>query len=106
MTQLQAFGFTLLCEALILLLLARHLPPTRVIWAALSASALTHPMAWYVALRLGPDDFAFGVLSIEIAVVLLEAAWYQHWLRAPFVQAFMWSFSANLASYALGWLID
>lgn len=79
--------------------------PLRVPGAAVLASVLSHPLAWSLALRLGPDDFPLGYWFIESGVWLFEAALYRGLLRCPWRQALAVSLAANLLSaLAGGWL--
>lgn len=105
MNQLQALGLTLACELPVMtLLLARSQPALRILFVTIGASCLTHPIAWRIASVLSPEEFVFGLWLIEVGVVLVEAAWYQFWLRAGFGKTLWWSLLANAISFGIGWL--
>ena len=74
----------------------------RATWAtALLASALTHPLVWFVfpALVEGTIGYAPMVVLAEIFAVAVEAAWLAHrGVRQPVA----WSTAANAASLAGG----
>jgi hypothetical protein len=115
--ELPALLLTLSCEVPLVLVLAQRLPPApahtpvprprwhRVLPAAISASALSHPLAWRMAAVLAADEYAVGLILIELAVWLFEASWYALWLRPGTVRALQWSALANGASFALGFLL-
>lgn len=109
--ELPALLLTLACEVPLVLLLAQRLPPAprphwqRVLPAAISASALSHPLAWRMAAVLAADEYAAGLVLIELAVWLFEASWYALWLRPGWGRALQWSALANGASFALGFLL-
>jgi hypothetical protein len=105
MTQLQAYILTLACEVPVMLVLARGLSSMRVLVIAVTASSLTHPVAWHIASILSPDEYSAGIWIIEAGVVLAEALWYWLWLRPDFARSLRWSALANAASFGLGWLL-
>jgi len=103
--QWYALGLTLVCELPVLLLLARAQPVMRVLVIAASASGLTHPVAWYAASVLSPDEYPIGIWLLESGVVLAEALWYQFWLRPGIARSLLWSLLANAISFGIGWLL-
>lgn len=108
MTAWQALALTLVCEVPLILLLAvrwRHLSRTRVALVAVTASCLTHPLAWRAAAALAPDMYRTGLWLIEAAVVAAEALWYLAWLRPGWRRATVWSLMANAASATMGMLV-
>jgi hypothetical protein len=65
---------------------------------AFGASALTHPVVWFVFPRFGMDWTPMAV-SAETFAVVVEALW----LRAFGVKrALLWSLLGNAASFGLG----
>lgn len=102
MNQLGALALTLLCETPVILWLARVYPKRRVLLAALSASSLTHPVAWHVGSLLSPVEYRSGLAVIETLVVLFEALWYWIWLRPRWPLALIWSLTANAVSFGVG----
>ncbi|MBL8359834.1 MAG: hypothetical protein JNN18_05015 [Rubrivivax sp.] len=74
----------------------------RASWAgALLASALTHPLVWFVFPALFEDALGYWpmVALAEVFAVGVEAAWLAHrGARRPLV----WSAVANAASVAVG----
>lgn len=98
-------GLTLACEIPVMLLLARSLPVMRVLVVSAGASCLTHPLAWYIASVLSPDEYVPGLWLIEAGVVLIEAVLYQLWLRSGFAKSLSWSLLANASSFGFGWLL-
>lgn len=104
---LWAFALTELVEAPIYLraLLARDDPERpfdRLLPAfavSLGASAITHPIVWFVMPRLIPHPYELMVAVAETLAVLVEAAW----LRAfGLRRALWWTLFANAASVLVG----
>jgi hypothetical protein len=71
-------------------------------WAAFGASAITHPLLWFVIMPLAPLTFGARVGLGEAFVVLAEAAYFRLGWRRP--HALTWSLVANAASFGLGLL--
>jgi hypothetical protein len=66
---------------------------------AFGASALTHPIVWFVAPRVFPSSYVLMVAVAEAFAVLVEAAW----LRAfGLRRALLWALFANAASVLVG----
>jgi len=66
---------------------------------AFAASALTHPIVWFVMPRLIPDPWLLMVLVAEAFAIAAEAAW----LRAfGLRRALAWAAFANAASVLVG----
>ena len=105
MTEFEALILTLACEVPVMLLLARRLPVLRVLPVAVTASLITHPIAWHMASILSPAEYRAGMAWIEGGVVLIEAIWYRIWLSRIFLQALAWSLAANAFSFMVGWLV-
>ena len=100
-----AFAFTQTVEAPIYVLATGNTRPMRERWAiALAASAITHPLVWYVipelCIELHPWLTGWWtVLVSELFAVLAEALW----LGAFRVQhAFFYALLANVTSFTLG----
>ncbi len=101
----RAFAFTEVVEVpiYVLLLGGRHR-----VARAFAASAITHPILWWVIPRLWPFGYWPYVVAGETFVVLVEAAW----IRATGHREPLWSrksplllsFAANAASAGLGML--
>jgi hypothetical protein len=110
---LLAFGFTQVIEAPIYTrALIERLPnrdPVFERWpsalgVALGASALTHPIVWFVIPTLypGPGSWLTMVIIAELFAITAEAAW----LRAFGLRASLaWAAFANAASLSLGLLL-
>ncbi len=94
---LGAFAFTQVIEAPIYARALRH-RPRRWLWA-LGASALTHPVVFFVVPRVWPGGYWSGVAVAEAFAVAAEAA-YLSALGVPLSLA--WSLAANAASAGLG----
>ena len=62
---------------------------------AFAASAITHPIVWFVIQPLWPGRFYQGVLVAEAFAVVVEALVLH---RAGVRRAWAWSLSANAAS--------
>lgn len=105
MSQLSAFGITLACEVPVILLLGRHQPMWRLVLIAVTASAITHPLAWKVASILATDEYRSGTLLIEAGVIVIEALWYRLWLPIKLRTAGFYSLTANACSFAMGWVL-
>jgi hypothetical protein len=70
------------------------------LWVAFAASALTHPVVWFV-FPLLDLPWLWMVLCAELFAWLAEAAWLRwHGVRRPL----WWSLLANGASLSLGLL--
>lgn len=108
---LLAFAFTQLVEAPIYTrALLERLPerePTFERWpsalaVALGASALTHPIVWFVMPKLIPGAWLTMVIVAEVFAITAEAAW----LRAfGLRRSLAWAAFANAASLSLGLLL-
>lgn len=109
MTQPLALLLTLLVEVLVVLAvvrLARGSGPGVGRWllVALCASLITHPLAWWAHAVL-PMPLWPRALTIEAAVVLVEAGLYRGLVPASVRKAFAVALLANGASFGLGvWL--
>jgi hypothetical protein len=94
---LAAFAFTQAVEAP---LYAAALRGRRGRWAwALAASALTHPVVWFVFPRVWPGGYGHQVLAAEAFAVTAEAVWLGA-LGVP--RAAWWALAANGLSAGLG----
>ena len=109
MSQLVALLLTLSIEAIVVLALvtlARWRPPGAGRWfiAALCVSLVTHPVAWW-AHGVLPLPLWPRALTIEAAVIAVEAALYGRLLPAPALRALTASAAANGVSFGLGALL-
>lgn len=100
-----AFAFTQAVEAPLYVLAQKNMRPMPERWAiAFAASAITHPLVWYVIPELGVEIHPaiagwWSVLLSECFAVLAEALW----LRAFRVEhAFFFALLANVTSFTLG----
>ena len=74
----------------------------RAIAIAFAASALTHPIVWFVMPRLIPGDYLTMVAIAEAFAVLAEAAWMRAFgLR----RALLWALFANASSLCIGLIL-
>ncbi len=105
MNQLAAFGVTIACEVPVILLLVRQQAVWRLALIAVTASAITHPLAWKIASLLTTAEYRSGVLLIEAGVIVIEALWYRLWLPTRLRTAFFYSLTANACSFAMGSII-
>lgn len=103
MNQAQALALTLACETPLACWWLREHPLARTAFAAMAASALTHPAAWHLASRLSPSQYRAGLWWIEAAVVLVEAVVFRLVLRLAWPRALAVSLAANALSMAVGW---
>jgi hypothetical protein len=69
-------------------------------WLAFMASALTHPVVWFVLPRFGMPYPAYLIVAVAYAVGLEEVWAWRFGVRRPLV----WSLVANGASFGLGLL--
>lgn len=69
---------------------------------AFGASALTHPIVWFVIPRLFPHSYWLMVAIAETFAVVTEALYLR--LGFDVERALLWSFLANAASAGLGLL--
>ena len=118
-----AFCLTQLVEIPIYLTAARKFPASRRWCFAAGASAITHPVVWFVfpwefnhGIQIAPTElpmvwFSFGwesspylavVLAAETFAILTEALWGRLF-HVP--SPFRWSLLANLSSIAAGLLV-
>lgn len=106
MSQLTALLLTLLIEAAVVLALVRRRPPGPARWlvAALCASLITHPLAWWAHGAL-PLPLWPRALLIEAVVIAIEAALYRGLAPAPWPWALGVSAAANGASFGVGVLL-
>lgn len=73
--------------------------------AALLATTLTHPVAWWLNQVLQGVPYPPRVAALELVIVLVEAGVYRAVARLPLRRALLVSFVANATSYALGMVI-
>ena len=66
---------------------------------AFAASALTHPIVWFVMPRLIPDNWLTMVIVAELFAITAEAAWMRSF-KLP--RALAWAGFANAASVLVG----
>lgn len=72
-------------------------------WAgAFGASAITHPVVWFVIFPLLRVGYAERIVVAELFAVLVEALWLRVALKRP--RALGWSLAANGLSFGLGML--
>lgn len=69
---------------------------------AFAASALTHPVVWFVIFPGLPVGYVEKVAVAEVFAVLVEALWLRGALKRP--RALAWSLAANGLSFGLGML--
>lgn len=70
---------------------------------AFGASAITHPIVWYVAVLSGWDaPWAVRVSVVETFAVVVEALWFGVTFGAR--RGLVWSLVANATSFSLGLL--
>ncbi|PRP93951.1 hypothetical protein [Enhygromyxa salina] len=108
---LLAFGFTQLIEVPIYIrALLERLPnrePVCQRWPvalaiAFGASAITHPIVWFVMPKLVPGSWLAMVIVAELFAITAEAAW----LRAfGLRRSLAWAAFANAASVVIGLLL-
>jgi hypothetical protein len=95
---LRAFLFTQLVEIPIYVRGLRCSP-----WVAFGASALTHPIVWFVFFSpRWQTSYATRLVSAELFAWLVEAAYFR--LGFGRRRAWLWSLIANGSSLALGLL--
>lgn len=66
---------------------------------AFAASALTHPIVWFVMPRLIPDNWLTMVIVAELFAITAEAAWMRSF---GLPRALAWAGLANAASVLVG----
>jgi hypothetical protein len=95
---LRAFLFTQIVEMPI------YVRGLRCSWvAAFGASAVTHPLVWFVFFSpRWQADYATKLVAAELFAWLAEAAYFRLLWRRP--RALLWSLLANAASLGLGLL--
>lgn len=102
------FAFTLTQAVEVPIWMRAHAKPLRTA-KAFGASAITHPLLWWIFMPMWQGSYWSSVAFGEALVIAIEAAY----ARALGVKhPLAWSFVANLAStavgfavyYALGWI--
>lgn len=73
---------------------------TRSLRIGFLASAMTHPIVWFV-FPLLPTPYWVMIALAETFAVIAEAAWL-HFNGLPRTRAFLWSLLANATSVAFG----
>jgi hypothetical protein len=71
-------------------------------FAAFGASAITHPILWFLLFPLLPVPYVWRVVIGEAFAFLVEAAYFAYVFRRQ--RALLWSALANGASFGLGLL--
>jgi hypothetical protein len=104
MSWLVAFAFTQAFEVPIYLWVMRRqaveLSTLGRLLVAFGASALTHPIVWFVLPRLQSTLGYWGYVAVaEVFAVLVEAAYVA---RFGVERALLWAFVANAASASIG----
>ena len=102
---LNAFLLTQIVEMPIYVFgMGKEKPLTTRLAVAFCASALTHPIVWYIFPMLRPSGMSFITMAVaaEIFAVGVEAL-YLHWCRMP--RPLLWAFLANAISVSIGLLI-
>ncbi len=104
-----AFGITITAEFIVYLLFIRKKPLNLLIYAVI-INAITHPIAFYVYNNIWyqadiNNSFNIYFLIIEIVVFLAEVLPVKLLLRTSFKMAVLISFSANLITASLSFLI-
>ena len=69
---------------------------------AFGASAITHPIVWFVIPRLSPYRYRTTVILAEIFAIIVEAVYLRK--AAGLKHAWLWSLAANLTSVTLGFM--
>lgn len=103
-TQTSAFFMTLAIEVPLASVLAtlRSVSWMRGFFAAIVASSLTHPVAWWITQRLGPDEYQAMLWVIEAIVCLVEALVFMRILRMRWGTSLALSVIVNAASAVTG----
>ena len=66
---------------------------------AFAASAITHPVVWFVMPQLVPERYLLMVGAAEAFAVLVEAVWLRAFGLRP---ALLWALFANATSLTVG----
>lgn len=103
MTWLPAFVLTFAIEVPLALVVLGARP--RVAAAAVAATAITHPLLWFVLVPELPGRFAARAIAGEAIVVAIEAVVYMAALRLRPAHALAASAFLNGASYLVGLVI-
>ncbi|MBL8954441.1 MAG: hypothetical protein JNK82_26925 [Myxococcaceae bacterium] len=99
-----AFALTQLVEVPIYLVAASSTESGRKWVAAFGASAITHPVVWFVFPRYWPTGHWWQMVACaELFAVAVEAAWLASFgVKRPIE----WSFFANATSFGLGLVLQ
>ncbi len=107
----KAWLLTVAVESFVLVGLLRKFPSKEpvsfklLIASSIFASSLTLPYVWFVFPYLLVGRFGVGLILGELFAWLAEAIFYYLFLKISIKKALIFSFIANLSSYALGYLI-
>ena len=100
---LSAFALTQAVEMPIYVRALRERPTVERLSHALAlafgASALTHPIVWFVMPKLIPGDWLTMVIIAELFAITAEAAWFRAF---GLPRALAWAGFANAASVLVG----
>jgi hypothetical protein len=69
---------------------------------AFGASAITHPMVWFVIPRIPSSSYVEYVVRAETFAVVVEAFYFYSFHVVRLKRAFVWSLGANALSAGLG----
>ncbi|WP_416047099.1 hypothetical protein [Cupriavidus basilensis] len=105
MSQWQAMVLSWLVELPLLLAFLWRWGVGRASLIGLLATGLSHPVAWRAVSYLSPHDYTQGLWSIELGVVLVEGWVLRLGVTGTWRPALRASAVANLASFAVGWLL-
>lgn len=100
---LSAFALTQVVEMPIYVRALREKPTVdrlpKSLALAFGASALTHPIVWFVMPELIPDSWLTMVIVAELFAITAEAAWFRAF---GLPRALAWAGFANAASVLVG----
>lgn len=108
MTQWQAYLLSLFIEVPVVVLLFNTVGahPLKSMAAAIIATSLTHPLAWYTASLLPAQDYNWHILGIEGVVIAVETIPLKWIAQVTWRLALLGSLVANLASTLVGYFFS
>jgi hypothetical protein len=99
----QAFLLTFIVELLILLILAKKIPTSRIFKAIFIGNFVSMPVVWFLISRL-IQEFYFYLIISELFAVVSESFILKIFLSVSYRRSLLYSLVANLFSFIIGWI--
>lgn len=99
----QAFLLTFFAELLILLILAKKIPISRIFKAVFIGNLVSMPVVWFLISTL-IQEFYFYLIISELFAILSESFILKTFLSVSYRRSLFYSLVANLFSFSIGWI--